>query len=225
MKLVALLNFYDERPDWLAVCVASLATCCDHVVAMDGAYAMFPQARSNSGDVQAGAIIGTAQALGLGVTYSAPKDAWKGNEVEKRNALVQMGKSVADPGDWFLVMDADMIVKDVPGGLHATLSETDCMVGTYLIEETFQGQAGRHPIRYLVRCAEDLHLTRTHFGYRRGDTLLWEMGGLPAVQTDLVIEHRGHERAVTRNQRGDEYDRRREVYGFEAANASQSIAS
>lgn len=217
MRIIALLNFFDERADWLAACVASLNGVADHIVAMDGAYVLFPQAKPHSGDVQAGAIVSTAQALGIGVTYSAPQTVWMENEVEKRNQLVQIGKAIAEEGDWFLVLDADMVVTSSPPDLKDVLASCEHEVGSYWVDEAHEGQSGRHPMRYLFRYADDLHITRTHYGYRRGDTYLWETGGMFAIPTDLVLEHRGHNRPVERNRRGDEYDRRRDVYGIENA--------
>lgn len=215
MKIVGLLSFYDERPDWLAACVASLSQCCEHVVALDGAYRLFPQAKGNSGDVQAGAIVATALASGIGVTYSAPPNCWLGNEVEKRNRLLELGKAVSDDEDWLLVIDADMVVKEVPSDLHHVLSSSPHDVGVYYITESFEGGTGRYEHRYLYRARKDLHLERTHFGYHANGSNLWENGGLPACRTDLVIEHRRHARNPDRLGRQDQYYRNRDATGIE----------
>jgi hypothetical protein len=215
LKLVGLVSFYDERPDWLSACVASLSRCCDHVVALDGAYRLFPQAKAHSGDVQAGAIVATAQSLGMGVTYSAPGIPWLGNEVEKRNRLLELGKAVSDEDDWFLVLDADSIVRDIPSDLHARLEQTTHDVGTYFLTEAFEGGTGRYEARYLYRARRDLHIEQTHFGYRANGSNLWENGGLPACQTDLVVEHRRHERGSDRSQRAEQYYLLRDTTGIE----------
>jgi hypothetical protein len=225
VKLIALLSFFDERPDWLSATVASVAKCCDHVVAVDGAYSMFPQARPHCGDVQMGAVVATAQQLGLGVSYYAPQRPWNG-EVEKRNHLFRLGNVIAEPEvDWFMIIDADMLVETVPSNLNAVLSETLDDVGTYWIREDFEGGSGRYPARFLFRAGPDLQVTRTHFGYRRGDTYLWETGGLPACQTDLVLEHRRFARHPDRGARADEYYRRRDVYGIENVRPAAELAS
>jgi hypothetical protein len=212
VKIIALLNFYDEDPQILRNCVHSLGFC-DHLVAVDGAYAMFPDAHACSPIEQVNALWDASK---IPMTYSVPGEPYAGNEVEKRNALMRLGNAIADPGDWFLVIDADMVVTSVPSNLRAVLEQTNCMVGTYWLADSQWG--GRHPIRYLFEAAPDLHITTTHYGYRRGDTYLWETGGLPAVETDLIIEHRGHERTPERTARADEYDRRVQVAGIETLN-------
>jgi len=224
VKIIALLAFYDEDPGMLVRCMTSLSKCCDHVVALDGAYYLFPDGRRNS-DPGATSAIGWGALLGMGVTLSIPEDVWKGNEVEKRNALFKLGNAIAEEGDWFLVVDADMVVESVPSDLRTILEGTDCEVGTYWLRDGEYG--GRHPIRLFFRAAPDLHVSKTHYGYRRGDSYLWETGGMPAVPTDLIIEHVGHQRSAERNARGDEFDRRRDQYGIETANpqpiAEQSL--
>ncbi len=185
MRLIALLAFYDEDETMLRECVTSLETCCDHLVALDGAYALFPKAKAHSGKKQTAAIVSTAKHLGMGVTYSAPAEPWQGNEVEKRNALFELGKAIAGQDDWFLIVDADMAVTSVPSNLAWTLERTDCCVGTYWLADPVWN--GRHPIRLLFRNAPDLRVTTTHYGYRRGDVYLWETGGMAAVESDLVV--------------------------------------
>ena len=214
VRLIALLNFYDEPAPLLVQCLTSLIDCCDHLVALDGGYELFPGAHRYSGELSS-KVFTSMMRMPMGVTCSTPRTVWRGNEVEKRNALLKLGKAVAEEGDWFLVVDADMVVTSVPSNLKHVLSETDCDVGTYWLKDPIYG--GRHPIRYLFRAADDLYIKTTHYGYRRGDTWLWEHGGLPAVETDLIIEHRGHLRSKERNARADEYDRLVQVHGIENA--------
>lgn len=205
VRLIALLNFYDEPLDILEACVGSLAFC-DQVVALDGAYALFPAGQEFSPPGS------TALLLKHGAIYGT---CFGKTEVEKRNRLLDIGKQIASEEDWFLVIDADMVVTSVPSNLKHVLENTDCDVGTYWLKDPVYG--GRHPIRYLFRAADDLYIKTTHYGYRRGDTWLWEHGGLPAVETDLIIEHRGHLRSKERNARADEYDRLVQVHGIENA--------
>ena len=85
MRLVAILNFYEESSQWLAALVASLQKAnVDHIVAVDGAYALFPDAmtRPRSGPEQPQAIIECAHTLGIGCTIHRTRSAWGGNEVE-----------------------------------------------------------------------------------------------------------------------------------------------
>jgi hypothetical protein len=144
------------------------------------------------------------------VTLVQPTIAWD-SEIQKRNLLFELGRDIG--ADWFLVVDADMEVVRAPFDLKDVLAGSDRAVGTYWLEDGEYG--GRHPVRFLFRSAPDLRVVGRHYGYRLGDSLLWDTGGLPAVETDLVIRHFGHERTRERNALGDEYDRLRETHGIE----------
>lgn len=114
--IVGALSWFDEAPTWLAYCVASAAKLCDHLVAVDGAYAVFPRRpRGSSGAAQHEAIIRTAEAAGMGVTLHVPSGPWMGNEVEKRDFMMREACRLAEPGeDWLLVIDADEVVLEAP---------------------------------------------------------------------------------------------------------------
>lgn len=112
MKLVALLSWYNESPHWLSTCVASLSKIgVDHVVALDGAYALFPNGRARSDLAEVEAIHMAADAISIGCTIEQPRTVWYGNEQEKRTRLFELGASLCTPGeDWFFVLDADEVV-------------------------------------------------------------------------------------------------------------------
>jgi hypothetical protein len=42
MSVVGLISWWDESPTWLAASITSLGRFCDHVVALDGRYALYP---------------------------------------------------------------------------------------------------------------------------------------------------------------------------------------
>src|SRR6266498_1360247 len=57
LKIIAILSWFDESPSWLSACVASLARAgCSHLVAVDGAYRLYPDGRPHSGIAQQDAI-------------------------------------------------------------------------------------------------------------------------------------------------------------------------
>lgn len=127
MKICALVPWYDEAPSWLAGAVASLAKVgVDHLVAIDGCYALFPGAleRPRSFADQATTIIDAAEGLGIGCTVVRPREAFIGNEVEKRNLLFAHGRLVCDVGDWFYCFDSDERVLSAPDDLHWQLENT-----------------------------------------------------------------------------------------------------
>lgn len=128
MRVIACLSWFEESPTWLASLVTSLAGFCDHVVAVDGAFFLYPEAMKHpvSGPEQAEAVIQTAKAAGMGVTVHVPSHPWMGNETEKRTFLFRAGLMVAEPlRDWLFIVDGDDIVDRVPYDAHLRLEQTD----------------------------------------------------------------------------------------------------
>src|SRR4051794_1394880 len=105
MRIHALLNWFDEPPAALAACVASLKLgAVDSVIAIDGAYALFPDAKPNSPPDQAAVIHETARTLGITCTIHTPNQTWAGNEVQKRTSLFDLAHAISDNGDWWWVI-------------------------------------------------------------------------------------------------------------------------
>jgi hypothetical protein len=129
------LSWFDERTDWLAELVASLAAVgVDHLVAVDGAYGLYPGARGSSGSEQASVVLGAAHGAGIGVTVHVPAFPWPGNEVEKRTVLFALGHLVAQPyDDWLVVADADEVWES--GDLRADLADCAADVAEVMLVE------------------------------------------------------------------------------------------
>lgn len=193
MKLIGLLPWYMESPAWLAATVASLARCCDHLVAVDGAYFLFPgaQERPSSGAEQAEAILETAHGAGLGVTLHVPREPFYGNEVEKRTLMLQLAQASATPEqDWLLSVDADMVVTKVDPLFRAKLESLEADVAEYKLywlddrhsTQVAQGielepdiRPGYSPHRSLFRVLHNMRSQWTHWCYC-GDRLDPETG-------------------------------------------------
>lgn len=150
MKVVACLSWFEESPTWLASLVASMHGFVDHVVAVDGAYFLYPDALKHpvSGPEQAEAIVQTAKALGMGCTVHVPSGPWLGNETEKRTFLFQLGVRVATPfEDWLFVVDGDDVVDRVPGDARERLAASELDVAEVSLwwredwERTARGRA------------------------------------------------------------------------------------
>lgn len=240
MKVIALLNFYDETAAMLAACVASVAKCCDHIVASDGGYFLFPGADRHSGIEAHDVITQTAYSAGIGCTIHAPATIWYGNEVEKRNHLVQIGMTVAEPGvDWFLRIDADEVVTDVPEDFRARLEQTEedaagvtlwwrsHLQGTGATDATireFDTEGGQKDMRFLLRALPGMRVEGAHNFYlaeKNGETVILygrkDMHDevLLADFNDVRLEHRHNHRIRTRNERANEFNMRRDQLGIE----------
>ena len=186
MRIVGLLSWWDESPAWLAACVASMGRLCDHVVALDGRYALYEDYRVQSPVEQANAIMDSARHSGMGVTvHSAPR-VWA-TEMEKRSHLFRLGSVEADTfKDWFFVLDADERVAHCDAGaVRERLSGMDEHVGAMTWTENADPHADdarsqlsqRMPMEYryrsitprLFRALEDMRVSERHYYYTGED--------------------------------------------------------
>lgn len=214
MKLIGLLAWYDEPAAELVAAIKSLAEAgVTEIVAVDGAYALYPDGRAASDPNQAAAIVLSCKQLGLGCTLHVPREPWAGNEVEKRTFLFRLGLSVAEPGDWFWVFDADEVVTEFPDDLKERLAGYEHDAAEVEIFDTIAARAklGSWPERFAMRQlfrAQPIKVETNHITYVTGDgRLLWGYDGdhRPAEPcldlTDcLVVEHRPDRRSQERLQ-------------------------
>jgi hypothetical protein len=234
VSVIGLLSWYDENPAWLAECVASAAKLCDHLIAVDGPYALFPDStlKPASGPEQTETIQRTASGAGMGCTIHVPRQAWWGDQVEKRDFMFQLGATVADPGeDWYLIVDADEVVAEVPADTRARLEATTCDVAEVMlwernvhdrINELVDASPDyRHPLRRLYRAQPDMHVVQAHYVITAGDKILSGAEHLHKLEpaewlTDVVLEHRPHQRPWYRQDQKHRYYDARERSGAEA---------
>jgi hypothetical protein len=222
VKLIALLTWYDE-PAWcLTELVTSVAKAgADHLVAVDGAYALYPNGTAQSPGEQAQAILAACQGAQIGVTLYCPQEVWFGNEVEKRSFAFAAGHQVAISGeDWLWIVDGDEVITEAQG-LHDALAKTSFDVVSAMMDEVTAGsREGVVPIRKFFRAQPSgIHLEHNHFTYRTGDgQLLYEGFMVPKpglVEADhfafVRFDHRGGRSKIRQYQAQVYYDRRKEL--------------
>lgn len=241
MKIIALLSWYEESPSWLASLVASLKGVVDHIVAVDGAYMLFPDARPYSGAEQADAIWLASQAAGIGCSLHHPTEVWRGNEVEKRCFLARAGELVAEPWvDWYLWLDADDFVMKAPLDLHARLTGSDKDVGeiTLYWRDDWIGNSATERVaremelpemgetwgRVLMRAIPGLRVEHAHMIYvaEKDGRKIWLRGrtdvhALEDAESviDMRIEHRHNWRSASRAALAEQYYELRDLVGAE----------
>lgn len=226
MNLHGLLCWYDEPCADLAACVIGLHKAgVDHIIAVDGAYLLYPGGKASSPHHQAATIHQTARELGIATTIHTPRERWIGNEVEKRTRMFAIAHAASDPGDWWISMDADMVVTQAPHDLKQQLHETSLEAASCMLTDPPADNepcpiAGHHPIRLLFK-AQPLHCHIKHCAYRTPDgRYLWEPQ-TPALQEpaidipDLIVEHRDNQRTPQRHQDKATYYQRRTQYRAE----------
>lgn len=164
MRIIGLLSWYEEPASWLAECVASAARLCDHIVAADGPYALFPGAvkKPASGSEQADTIARTAAGAGMGCTIHSPRAPWWDNEVGKRDFMFRLGSTIAQPGDWFLRIDADEVFSQVPSDTRTLLAATSLDVATVMLWERGEEDSA-YPLRVLFRALPGIGVQQAHY--------------------------------------------------------------
>jgi hypothetical protein len=227
VRIFGLISWYEESPLWLAATTASAAKLCDHIVAVDGAYGLFPDGRERSGPEQAAAIQEVCAANGMGCSTHTPQFRWMGNEVEKRSFMFSAAELLADPGDWFIILDADEVIYHVPADLRTRLEATELDVGevTFREIEDFDHEPRKaeqarkfdfprentYPIRTVFRSGLGLRVEGNHYTYiDRNGRILWgnqvQREQEPCLDlTDLVVDHRTHLREINRRGRAKRY--------------------
>lgn len=237
MKVYGLLNWYEEPPEWLAAVVASMSKICDGVVAVDGAYYLFPNALRHpvSGAVQATTIMETALSLNMSCTIHVPGEPWMGNEVEKLNEILRIAPGIPME-DWYFRLDADELLTTVPDNAREQLETTEKHVVDLRLWERIEtfGQTGMSPIRRLYRVLPGMSFGPAHHiisGFVDGERVYVSdlenpRHQIPALDMpDLMMEHRGHMRPKARRDDKEWYYRKREEFGIETPEVFDGVYS
>jgi hypothetical protein len=236
MKLIGVCIWYDESPAWLAAMATSMAPHIHHLVAVDGAYGLYPEAAKWSRPDQHEALLYVCQAAGIGLTLHTPPDIWVDNEVEKRAFSMRLAQQTAEPDvDWLWIMDSDQVVLSCPPDLHRRLEDTDLNVAeTTFLENHPQAmnptatphyfnwgaEGSEFHVRNFFRALPDLEQGHNHFTVTGGGETLWGNASTSPLATaldlkDLRIDHRTNLRAKHRHDSQYVYYKRRDDYGVE----------
>ena len=236
MRVIGLIPWFDERPDWLAASIASMGRFCDHIVAADGAYQLYPGGKASSSADEVAAVVSTTLGAGMGLTLIVPRERWVNNEIAKRNALLEAADAIAEPGDWYFWLDADMVVLEVPGDLSARLAESKLFVGHATLwtsvheNEDINDGAGwhefdrKHPL--FVRAGLGIRVHWNHWTWIgvdpdtrlevvvRGNQHEYQLTP-PLDLTDVLVEHRSRSRHKDRALTARKYYEIRDLSGAE----------
>lgn len=229
MKIVAALSWYREDPDWLHETVTSLRKAgVSHLVALDGAYALYPGGTPSSHPAEYRALEHAADRAGIGLTIETPPTVWQGGEIEKRTRLFALANEHCVEGeDWIFIIDGDEVIIDAPEDLHQVLagSPFDVAQATYVEFDGPDTMEGRFPRRFQIPKffrAQPITVVGNHFTYRTDDgRLLWGNALRshlePRIPLDdvFLIEHRTWERERKRHENAHAYYAARERHGIE----------
>lgn len=187
MKIVAMLNFYDETPDDLSACIESISFV-DALIALDGPYAGYPHGDKIRSDPDAlEAIMDTCGKHDIRWSISQPGVPWEGNEVEKRNEMLRLALSprewmigaeahgkklfdeappLAGPEDWLLVVDTDHRWEiDSEQALRFQLQTTNFDFAEVYFGDTrfLDGRWAYYELRLLMRAIPGMRYERNHY--------------------------------------------------------------
>lgn len=227
MRLIALLSWYDEPLTSLAACLTSLRTKLgvDHLVALDGRYALYPSEQDVSPSDQVAALHAASAQLGMTADVIVPNGPWPG-EVEKRTALFAYGLAAAEEGDWFIVMDSDQVVTEAPSDLKKMLAATDLDAAEVTFHDATIGRLQikdfpeSFPMRVFFR-AQEIRVERHHAIYITPDErVLWcasqELPEVAALDLkEVIIDHRPQSRPPERLIAKNSYYAARDEAGIE----------
>jgi hypothetical protein len=223
-----LLSWFDEPSAVLGQCLTGLQYAgIDHVVAVDGRYELFPGEEYVSSAEQQGLVALACRTLGMGCTLYMPPATWPG-EVEKRNHMFNLALSEAYPGDWFVVVDADVVITNVPLDLKEQLERAEQDVATVTVRDMSAAVANRpdwpeyFDLRPFFR-AQPIQTLVNHHTYTALDgRVLWAAKGEdgevePALDLRQAVEfqHRPGSRGQDRQLKQAAYYGSREDTGAE----------
>jgi hypothetical protein len=237
-RVIGLLSWWDESEAWLTSTITSMGRICEHLIAVDGRYALYPGERTQGATSEGYAIQDAARAAGMGLTlYTAPR-TWR-DEMDKRTHLFRLGMLEARAfEDWFFILDGDEVLIESPDRaairvmLDAARADGSDVVTATLWEKTDPAadeqreQLSRNmPVAYTYetptprfwRALRDLRVEGYHFNYlgenEDGDTV--EMWGSDTVVDTRARWTRGDSLVVIENRnrlRGQVRDAARQQY-------------
>lgn len=208
MRLIALLSWYDEPRDGLLACIQGLARMnTDLLVALDGAYDLYPDGKGRSELDQHGVLAAACAQFGIDLLDYTPSSTWEGNEVAKRTELFRLGWGAAQDGDWFFVVDGDEQIVDVPDDLRERLEATDLDAAEITMRHLAVAETSEWPPWHITRRlyrAQRIHVETNHWTYKaEGGRTLWIGGGpeeVPALDlSDLRMDHNYEHRSNVRH--------------------------
>lgn len=188
--VTVMLNWYEESEAELTRVVKDVARLgATKIVAVDGAYENFPGGKARSNHRQ-GQILRIATGLrDIDLVLYEPSSTWKGDEVAKRQAMLDLALAVTPEDGWLLIFDADWRVLEAPEWIEDYLSWTkaDAIEVEFTSEPT--GTTGFHLARIFLRAHPSLKMGFNHYTYELPDGTYSEV----LVRNSTMYAEQNHE--------------------------------
>lgn len=212
--VTTLISWYDEKPEWLGEAVASVAIFSNQVIAVDGAYELFPGGSHRSGLDQSAEIRKAALGYGLACTIVEPTYLWK-SEIQKRNAMFSIAEALTSEHDWYFILDADEYIEKGPTTFDNVTED--------VIDVNVNNGRFDRPYPKFFRAIRGLRARSNHWTYALPDgRRFWGHGHrgvelVPAANMidNVTIIHRADDRTKSRRNAALGYYRIRDHAGVE----------
>ena len=223
--ILAMLSFHDEDHNLLRAALESAGRAgVSMILAVPGPYALYPHRHVEPTSSELNAIFAAGRDFDMEVDLLAPR-IWEGNEVAKRQSMLQRALELTQPHDWLLVLDADYLIIRVPTDLEHRLDPAYDVASAKFVEHFDQQGVAiesplRQPIYCLHRARRDLHMGTNHYTYvtGRGQTSIIRHTSMPCLNLydEMTVEHRRHLRAKVKLDAQASYYEQRDVLRVES---------
>lgn len=225
-KIIGLLSYFEEEPEGLERSIScAIDVGVDYLIAADGPYDLFEADSQSSSAACKAAIMKTTMERGVGLTM-LPK-TWRGNEVEKRNHMLEYAfECVVEPGDWFLVFDSDHYWWHSDYNLKANLDATTRdFAEVSFADGTLNGEPNWYEATLLMRAIPGMIYAGAHWRVElpSGRTNATLRAGRGPTQVDVLdlrgrfhVWHGIYGRDAERLARQSAYYHKRDTEGVES---------
>jgi len=227
MRLIALLSFFAEDEQYIEGDLRDLyALGVSEVVAVDGSYSRYNgPARSSLSLIEKMYFL--TKQLNMGLLLYQPTKPWIGDEVQKRQVMIDLAWSIAENEDWFVVWDCDYKLIDTSidtpdwATIALKLMSTEEDFATVSFTES-NNDDGWHQMQMFIR-AQLVTMDGNHHTYlladgRRGQVLRRPVPNMADALdlSEIKVRHRVHERDSGRRAKQTAYYEKRDRLGLES---------
>ncbi len=173
MTVIAMLNFYDEPDLLIKRSVRGLARLgVTKIVACDGAYALRPDGKPRSSEQTIETLRQACFDRRLMLHLHQPDVVWEGNEVAKRQMMLDLTLIWANPDDWLAIWDCDYkLMSASKVEISFLLATTPCDVATIRFTENPMAEFQRdfYPMGMFLRARPGIKMDGNHHTYKFAD--------------------------------------------------------
>lgn len=206
-----MMSWFDEPLENLQRAIDGIAALgATDLVAVDGAYENFPNGDAHSPHQQFDFIRAQAWNHRLALTIHRPQSVWVGDEVAKRQFMLDLALAVSDPGDWLMIYDCDWEVLECKVDTHVLLGRTPHDVLDVTLTTAPDSPEADHPLRMFMRAIPGMRMGTNHYTYlypdgRKSTVMPNATGEQPHWNRVIRVLHRHYERDQERHDRQAAY--------------------